>query len=498
MQIRSTKESQPDMAPNVRGIQLRRQPSVAGVRRSPEGSSQQLALPVRLYFIAMALPIHFHLGPLFMTGARVVLLVMILPLCINLLSGKYGRLILTDLLFFLYANWIIITLFQNSPASALSFGGSVALEFFGGYMLARAYIRTPQDMAAMVRILFYVVLFTIPFALYEGQTGRAFIPELIRKIPGLDSVADFYSAQDGRRLGLERVQVIFAHPIHYGLFCSTIFSMIFIGFKGLFSNKQRYIACICVCFAAFLSLSSGAILPIMLQTAFIFWAWLFNRFRKRWLILLGILTTCYVVVDILSNRTPIDVFMSYATFSPHNAYWRNLIFEWGLKNVWANPWIGIGLNDWFRLWFMYADSVDNFWLLSAMRYGIPGFILLAVGFFLPVWNIAWRNIDESSLAWKFRRAWVFTLLGLTLTLCTVDVWATIFSYVAFLFGSGMWLLSVEKAVVSKINKTPLNISNQRNKVVLSRHVGDDEQANTSSSYTRFSQSQTQQKNHRTK
>lgn len=410
----------------------------------------RLALPIKLFFLTIVIPIHISLGSIFITGVRMLLIILMIPMLYRLLSGRYGRIILTDVLFFLYAVWIVLTLSINSPASAISYGGSVGVEFFGGYMLARAYIRTPQDMAAMAKILLFTVLFTIPFALYEGQTGAAFIPELIRKLPMIDSVANFYSEGDGRRLGLERVQVVFAHPIHYGLYGSTALSLIIVGFKGVFTNTQRAIAGILICFATFLSLSSGAILPIVMQLGFIFWAWALGRVQRRWHILVGIIAVCYVMVDLLSNRTPIDVFMSYATFSPHNAYWRKLIFEWGMKNVWANPIVGHGLNDWFRLWFMYSSSVDNYWLLSTMRYGIPGFVMLAVGFFLPVWNIAGRKIEEKSLIWKLRRAWIFTILGLTLTLCTVDVWATIHSYVAFLFGSGMWLLSVKRPEVHSL------------------------------------------------
>lgn len=403
----------------------------------------RLPIPVLLYFLAIAFPIHVNAGTVFLTGVRLLLIVMMIPMCINLLAGKYGRMILTDIVFFLYSIWVIATLFVNTPSSSLSFGGSVAVEFFGGYMLARAYIRSVEDMAAMIRALFILVLFTIPFAIFEGQTGYAPLPELIRKLQVIGSIEDFSIEQDGRRLGLERVQVVFAHPIHYGLFCSSALSLVFIGFTGIVSTLQRLVAAVLICFAAFMSLSSGAILPIMLQLGFFIWAAVLRRYTSKWFILMGLIVMCYIVIDLASSRTPIDVFMSYATFSPHNAYWRKLIFEYGIQNVWANPLVGIGLNDWFRPWFMFTNSVDNFWLLTAMRYGLPGFILLALGFFPLIWKIAWRRIDENSLAWQFRRAWVITFISILMTLCTVDVWSTILAHTAFLLGSGAWFLSVE-------------------------------------------------------
>jgi hypothetical protein len=122
-----------------------------------------------------------------------------------------------------------------------------------------------------------------------------------------------------------------------------------------------------------------------------------------------------------------------------------LIFEWGMKNVWANPLWGIGLNEWVRPWFMHSGSMDNFWLVVAVRYGIPGFLLTSIGFSLVIWKVMWRDFDADPVLWRLRRAWVITMVGLVLTLCTVDVWATAYSYIAFLLGTGVWFISAEPA-----------------------------------------------------
>lgn len=388
-----------------------------------------------------------------MTGPRCILIVLVIPLFIKLLMGHYGRLVWPDLLFLLYCPWAIYTLHLNNPESALSFGGSVALEFYGGYLLARAYIRTPETFAAMCRGLFFIVFLTIPFAMYEAKTGHAPIPEAINRLPFFYSFDDFYNELAGIRMGLERSQVIFSHPIHYGLFCSTTFALCYTGFKNIYSTTFRYLVCLILALGVFLSLSSGALLPMVLMSGLIFWAWAWDKVASRWVIF-GVWTAfCYVVVDLLSNRTPIQVFLEYATFSPHNAYWRILIFEWGMKNVWKHPLYGLGLNEWEREWFMHSTSMDNFWLLNAVRYGIPGFLLIASGFALAIWKIGLRKIEEGSVTWLFRRAWMITLVGLGLSLCTVDVWATVFSYVAFLFGSGIWLISAEEVAPKSTSRT---------------------------------------------
>ena len=407
-------------------------------------TKSKLPFPVKLYFLSLALPLEFNAGTILLTGVRTILLILFIPMVIKLLLGRYGRIIWTDILFFLFCPWIIYTLHLNTPDEAFSFGGSVGIEFYGGYLLGRAYIRTPQAFAGMCKALFWVITLTLPFAIYETQTGHAPIPIFLNKIPGFFSLVDFYNEAAGMRMGLERAQVIFEHPIHYGLFCSTAFALAFTGFKGQISTQMRYLLGLIVSMGVFFSVSSGAMLPMILQFMLIFWAWALDKVPSRWIIFMALTALAYTVVAAISNRTPIQVFLSYATFSPHNAYWRVLIFEWGMKNVWMHPLYGLGLNDWVREWFMHGSSVDNFWLLNTMRYGIPGFALIALGFVLPIWNIAWHPLVEGSTIWLFRRAWMITWVGLVLTLCTVDVWAAILSYVSFLFGAGIWFLSVEQ------------------------------------------------------
>ena len=398
-------------------------------------------LPVTLYFLLILIPVEFDVGPVFFTGIRALLLCLALPMMMKVFRGEAGPLNPADGLFLAFGLWNIFTLFFNSPDQAISFGGSIALEILGGYAVTRVYVRTAADFIAMCRMLFWAVGISLPFAIYESQTGVAPIPEWINKLPFFYSFPDFYNEAAGQRLGLERAQVIFAHPIHYGLFCSTALSFAFVGFKGLTSHFMRYVLTVLSVTGVFFSLSSGAILPMVLQFGLIFWAWMARGTEKRWVILMALTATAYVIVDLLSNRTPIQVFLSYATFSPHNAYWRILIFEWGMKNVWANPWIGIGMNSWERAWFMHSGSMDNYWLVVAVRYGIPGFLMLASGYCLIILAVARRKLDGDPVLLQLRRAWVFTLFSLVLTLCTVDVWATALSYVFFLFGSGVWLLS---------------------------------------------------------
>ncbi|WP_146036553.1 O-antigen ligase family protein [Pseudotabrizicola formosa] len=405
-----------------------------------------LPLPVIFYLLAVVFPVVFNLGPIVMTLVRIVLLIMVLPMLVGLFMGRFGKLIPTDGLFLLHLIWMVVALAVTTPAQVITQSGSVGVEFIGGYLMGRCYIRDRASFLALCRWLVLLVLLSLPFALHETITGHPLIVETIRSIPGLTSVGVVYAVP---RMGLERVQLVFAHPIHYGLFCSVVFSMCFVALKDVFSASRRVISSFIIMLCGFLALSSGALLAVVLQIALITWATLFARVRWRWWLLVGLFVLAYVVIDILSTRSPIRVFMSYATFSAHNAYWRGIIFEWGVKNIFGDAaenipaavWFGIGLNDWVRPVYMYSGSMDNFWLVTAIRYGMPGLILLSLGMILVIFHVMRRNFEGDPALINIQRAWVFTMLGLSFTLSTVYVWSNIFSFVFFIFGTGVWLMT---------------------------------------------------------
>jgi hypothetical protein len=87
---------------------------------------------------------------------------------------------------------------------------------------------------------------------------------------------------------------------------------------------------------------------------------------------------------------------------------------------------------------MHTPSVDNFWLLTAMRYGIPAVVFLMVGIVLGLWAIL-RRQDLSAEDAQARNAYVVGAVGLFFTLCTVFVWGSTSVFVMFYIGAGVWL-----------------------------------------------------------
>ncbi len=374
-----------------------------------------------------------------MTGLRLVLIVMFVPLLIRLLSGKHGKFGIVDGLFIAHACWMAVALAVNNPSQAVENIGSTVVEFFGGYLVARTYVRTKEEFLATIKDIFTIIIALVPLAIYEAKTGTAFIPKLISSIPGLGSVDQVTIP---KRMGLERVQANFAHPIHFGLFCSTAVSFALIGVRGSIRESRRIFTIAAIAICIFLSLSSGALLSGILQVGLATWAWLFRNIKQRWWILLGLFALAYLFVDLLSNRSPIKVLMSYATFSAHTAFYRSIIFEWGMMNVWDNPIFGLGLNQWIRPRYMVSGTMDNFWLVMAVRYGIPGFLLVAAGYLWALVRVGRAKLSFDPILVRIRLAWMITFLGLSFTLCTVHIWTAAYSFVFFLLGSGLWMADV--------------------------------------------------------
>jgi hypothetical protein len=97
---------------------------------------------------------------------------------------------------------------------------------------------------------------------------------------------------------------------------------------------------------------------------------------------------------------------------------------------------GIGLNDWTRP-FWQASTVDNYWIVLAMRYGLPAvsFLLLAIG--LNIWRIATAE-RLSPEAERYRVGYLIAFAGTALVMGTVHLWEAPQVLVMTYLGAGSW------------------------------------------------------------
>jgi hypothetical protein len=196
--------------------------------------------------------------------------------------------------------------------------------------------------------------------------------------------------------------------------------------------------------AVFSSLSSGAILSVLIQAMLIVWDKVTASVARRWGILVTMIVTAYFVVELISNRSAMDVFISYLTFNADSSYMRVHIWHWGTQSVLNHPIFGLGLNDWEHPSWM-GNSIDNFWLVTAVRYGIPGFSFAAGGYLSVCFGLG-RLRNLSSQVAQCRKALIIALCGMAPAICTVHVWDAPYVLIMFLLGSGMWMYDSRNGV----------------------------------------------------
>lgn len=420
-------------------------PHGAATQRRHFGQAQDLTTIGVPHIVAIAMlgictPILFSLAGIVLNPSRLMLLVVTVPLTVMLFTGRFGRVSAVDWLMMLYSGWLVVSVGMNNPSAVVQFAGSNVLEIFGGYLVGRAGIRNASDFQAFAKVLLIVIMVLFIPAIIETQTDRSMINEALRMM-GFSTIQSIPAAP---RMGLERAQAVFAHPIQLGVFSSSVFAMVFIGLRQSLSLTKRIMGAGMVVICTICSVSSGALLPLVLQMGLIGWAIISRTLPKRWLILAGLVIVLYSIVEIASDRPALVAILARITFNAHNVYMRSSIFEYGIQNVWANPLFGLGLRDWARPAWMHSSSVDNFWLLQAMRHGIPGFIFMVGACLVLLVQVGRRRFSQGSPLAMCQMAWMFAMISLTLTLCTVHIWGSLLTFALLLIASGHWLITAQE------------------------------------------------------
>jgi hypothetical protein len=228
----------------------------------------------------------------------------------------------------------------------------------------------------------------------------------------------------------------------FGLNTGSIvaFTYLVLGYNR--SALSRYLKTAIVAATAATSLSAGPIGAIAAQVFLLVWNRLLRRCKHRWMLLIGVLLLFIIVVGIVANRSALSIVTQMIVLDSQTYWYRRLIWEYGSTVALNHPFFGIGMNDWARPSWMPNDTIDNFWLVEAMRFGFaaPVFLLLAgtstcISMFLK------KNIDGRLD--DMRTAYLVTLSFLFLIGWTVHFWNSTYVLALFFLGSGVWILDVK-------------------------------------------------------
>jgi hypothetical protein len=393
---------------------------------------------VYMFILSTLIPVHFWLGTAVIHSYRVVLLLAFVPSVLFWLQGNAGKIRFPDVLLVCFVIWAAIALARaHGAAEAVQPAGVLLIETFGAYLLARVYVRNEADFLRMVNLLLWIVVVLVPIALIESVTSYQLVLDLLRPVASVH--ADTFTQP---RWGLERAQTVFPHPIHFGVFCASVLGLAYYSLGAGRNLLRRTFRIAMITVGVFLSLSTGALTAFVAQVALIGWNKVTVLVNRRWAILGGLALAAYVVIDLLSNRTPFHVFVTYLTFNTGSAYNRIHIWNYGTAEVLRHPLFGIGLNEWERAHWMSA-SMDNFWLLTTVQYGLPAFVFLAGAVLWMMYKLGYAG-GLSEQARACRAGLLISLAGIIIAGTTVHFWHMLYPLFMFLLGSGAWLLDPDQ------------------------------------------------------
>ena len=395
---------------------------------------ERLPLLAKLALLAIMLPLYFEVGGLLLSPSRILFLGCVPILLVRLLGGRYGGVLPVDLMILGFVFWMALSVSVNNPEVLVTFVGSNALILLGGYLIARSQIRTPGQFEAFVRLLGLLVAGALPFAIYEAVTGQLSLGRLFEALPVVHSHPD---VNYERRMSFDRVQFVFAHPIHYGLFCSLAFSMVLIGLRGSVGGALRLPWALAIGFTCFLSVSSGPFLSLLVQFALIAYAVAMRNLPSRWTVLASSGALIYLVLDLISDRPAIYVILTKIAFNSFTANVRRVLLEYGLAQIARTPVLGVGFNGWDLPRWM-TGSTDNYWLMLALLYGVPAFACLFGALVWTLWKAGRQPFAPGSRPDMLRLGYGIVMVSLTLTLATVAVWGEMSSMTFLMLGAGAW------------------------------------------------------------
>jgi hypothetical protein len=405
---------------------------LAADRPAPE---KGFGLAVFLYFLAVVLPseLEINLAGLALIPVRIVLLALFIPAAARLLATTDFRPQAFDYLLLLGLAWLVFALSVNNGAEkGIKYGGSLAVEAVGGYLIARAYIRNYRQFAKAVGFYFFFLLIVAAIAIPETFFAVRFVHPMAAQLTG--SVTT--KMVEAGRMGLERASSSFDHPILYGVFCASSFGLVWHIYGA---RRDIWIRVAAIVFAAFCAVSSAALLAIAVGATIIAWERWTRPFRQRTAITLALMAVAYLTLELLSNRTMVEVLIGFVALDPWTAYYRVLIWQNAFVDLVRSPLVGVAFDAWTRPAWM-TTSVDSFWLVIALSAGLPTIAMIATMIVLLL-----RRVHASAAAGETqeRRAarfgWTVAVLALCFQAFTVHYWGSMNSFFFFILGMGAWL-----------------------------------------------------------
>ena len=321
-------------------------------------------------------------------STRVILIVLLPCVLVGFVQrvghGQY-RFVLADLLTMSAVLWLMTAaVIVDGVEVGMVKGGSIALDYLVSYAAMRILVRSAADVRSIVLALSTGLAVVGYLSVLDPLTNGPALHRLASMMTG-NPINPSWGKTNLTRFSLFRAAGTFDHSILLGvaMVCGLMLS------RSLKSGRvfavPGYLIGLAACLASAPMLGGLVAVGLLTYAACVSW-------RNRWwaLLIAGALAFLFLL---LVHPRPFGFLFSHMMLDPETGYFRLLIWQFGGENVWAHPWLGIGLahfDSWVRPAWM-GRSVDALWLRLAMQSGIPAsallFLALVASMWLPVRSI---------------------------------------------------------------------------------------------------------------
>lgn len=374
-------------APNMPAAPVMRAPPMsptASIRARPLSTLFPLLL---VYYSFLMLPPEAEISiyGVSLPAYRQAVLLMSLPAFWMISGSRKAALNQIDIAIMFIAFWMMLSFMTiYGVESGFVRSAGIVTDTAIVYMVARACIKTPDELRRFLLLALPGVLFAGGMLVLESLSGRLLLRPFFASIfgsmtsyAGGEATGTIQLGQE-YRLGLLRAYGPFSHPILAGVVMIGFLPLYY--FSGL--RSWPYYLGVAVALTGFFSLSSAAFLGLIVTFGAIAIYHIKPFFpRISWWTIVSILGVFVTAVHVSAQNGIIPI-IARLTLTPHTADYRRLIWEYGSISVANNPWFGIGYTQWERARWMWGDSVDAHFLLLAMRHGliVPVVLLAAIAF----------------------------------------------------------------------------------------------------------------------
>ncbi|MEX1153178.1 O-antigen ligase family protein [Parvibaculum sp.] len=405
--------------------------SVPPLRQVRQGGLA-VAWPLALLTLSLFVPAQFYvdIGSFRLSAYRIVLIV-ILPFVTARLLGGRVQLKSYDVAIVLTALWMVLAMSVNHGfLQGLESGGIIAFETVFGYLTARLCLQDRKSIVSFVNFMILCLMAVSLVLLAEILAGRRLVYELTSWLSGHPVEYD----EKGLRFGLVRAGGPFAHPIHAGVFTMVMLSFAWLTTTGYTRQLARTGI---LAAGTVATLSSAPLVGGVLQLGLAIYHSACRRFRipNGWTLFFVALAALCIFLEFASNRGAVKVLVQLTALDPLTGYYRILIWTFGIENVIDNPIFGIGHGDWARVDWMVNSSVDAFWLLVAMTYGLPAVALLGYASVDIFRRVARLRPGLDVQGQNYAQAILVSLFAMIFVGFTVHYWGT--AHILFLLMLGL-------------------------------------------------------------